>query len=278
MAEWAFINDGFIPEQNASVHFRDLAIQRGYGIFDFLRFTQGEPLFVDDHLDRFYFSAGRMHLPVNLSAAELKQIIHSLIQKNGQQEGGIRLTLTGGYSPDGYQLASPNLIISQHSFAAPTPVQVNAGIQLVTHPYQRQFPEAKTIDYSMAIWLQPLIKQRGADDVLYHKDGSISECPRSNFFIVTKEGKIVTPKEGVLKGITRMKLLQWGRKEFEIEERTVSIAELDHIKEAFITSTTKGVLPVTRIDEKILPYGANTKRIRELFNSGISTSVAHLAE
>jgi branched-chain amino acid aminotransferase len=270
MAAWAFINEQFIPEESASLHIRDLSIQRGYGVFDFLKFRQGQPIFMDDHLKRFDDSARYMHLPVKLSQTALKEIIKTLVQKNGQEEGGIRLTLTGGYSPDGYQLSSPNLIISQQNFSAPGSDQVRSGIQLITHPYHRQFPEAKTIDYAMAIWLQPLIRQRAADDVLYHYDGGITECPRSNFFIVTDDDKVITPKDGVLKGITRMKLLEWGAEEFEMEERPVSIEELKTIREAFITSTTKGVMPVTRIDERILPVGIITKRLREIFNSGVT--------
>jgi branched-chain amino acid aminotransferase len=270
MAAWAFINDEFIPEESASLHIRDLSIQRGYGVFDFLKFLQGHPIFIDDHLKRLHVSASCMHLPIKHSAAALKETIQTLIEKNGQENGGIRLTLTGGYSADGYQLASPNLVISQQNFTTPTADQVRAGIQLITHAYHRQFAEAKTIDYAMAIWLQPLVKKSGADDVLYHHGGWVSECPRSNFFIVTDDGRVVTPNDQVLKGITRMKLLEWGADEFKMEERPVSLNELGTIREAFITSTTKVVMPVTRIDEKILPVGTVTKKLREIFNSGVS--------
>ncbi|HWJ92576.1 MAG TPA: aminotransferase class IV [Flavisolibacter sp.] len=264
MADWAFINDQFFPEDKAMLHFRDLAIQRGYGVFDFLRFARGEPVFIEDHLQRFYFSASRMHLPIRFRMEELKEIIKSLIKKNKDKEGGIRLTLTGGYSPDGYQLALPNLIISQHNFVAPSPEQVNSGIRLITHPFQRQFPEAKTIDYAMAIWLQPMLKQKGADDIIYHHDEKITECPRSNFFMITEDQKLVTPEHNILKGITRMKVLELAAEEFETEERTVTLRELNNIREAFITSTTKGVLPVTRINQKMLPYGPVTKRLRDI--------------
>ena len=97
-------------------------------------------------------------------------------------------------------------------------------------------------------WLQPFIKGKEADDVLYHQQGSITECPRSNFFIVTKDDKIVTPSENILKGIIRMKTLQLANTKYTVEERPVSLQEAYTAKEAFITSTTKHILPVLKID------------------------------
>src|SRR5258708_5973136 len=100
----------------------------------------------------------------------------------------------------------------------------------------------------MAIWLQPLIRENGADDVLYRQDGVIAECPRSNFFLVTAAGALVTPGRDILRGITRMKILELAKGEFVTEERDVLLEELRDAREAFITSTTKHVLPVVAID------------------------------
>jgi D-alanine transaminase/branched-chain amino acid aminotransferase len=127
------------------------------------------------------------------------------------------------------------------------------SIALMTYAHQRQLPDVKTIDYLMAIWLQPLLREKGADDVLYHHNGVIAECPRANFFLVTAEGTLVTPAANVLKGITRMKVLEVARGQFATEERDVLLDEVRTAKEAFITSTTKHVLPVTLIDG--LPVG-----------------------
>ena len=81
------------------------------------------------------------------------------------------------------------------------------GIELVTWPHQRQLPAVKSIDYVMAIWLQPWMKKNGADDVLYHNNGTVTECPRANFFLVMEDGRLVTPAENILEGVTRKKLL-----------------------------------------------------------------------
>lgn len=244
MSNWVFINDEFVPEENAFLHVYDLSIQRGYGVFDFFKVVNSVPVFLDEHLDRFYFSAAQMRLSVNYGSDELKKIIFELLQKNNVTNTGVRIKLTGGYSPDGYQISKPNLIISARSFISPTKEQFEKGIKLVSYEHQRQMPEVKSIDYLMAIWLQPFIKQNNADDVLYHQNGIISECPRSNFFIITNENKIVTPSKNILKGVMRMKVFEVAKSNFEIEERDITIEEIKTAKEAFITSTTKSILPV----------------------------------
>jgi branched-chain amino acid aminotransferase len=248
-----FLNDQFVPEEKAALQVSDLSLQRGYGVFDFLKVVNSAPVFLQEHLDRFYFSAGQMRLNVEYSEDTLKKIIFELIKKNNVADSGVRITLTGGYSPDGYQLSRPNLILSLRAFTSPTEDQFQKGIKLITYPHQRQLPHVKTIDYLMAIWLQPLIKENNADDVLYHQNGMISECPRSNFFIVTHDNTIVTPSKNILKGVMRSKLMTVASTNFKIEERDISVDELKTAREAFISSTTKTIIPVRQVDEHIFP-------------------------
>ena len=105
MSKWAFINDDFILEETAGIHFRDLALQRGYGVFDFFKIAESTPVFLEQHLQRFFYSAQQLHLPAGRTKEELKAIITELIAKNNMADAGIRMTLTGGYSADGYQAA-----------------------------------------------------------------------------------------------------------------------------------------------------------------------------
>lgn len=261
-----FINNQFIPDEQACISHRDLSIQRGYGVFDFFRLIQNTPLYLEEHLDRFYFSAAQMRLDAGKTRDELKLIIHELIQKNNLPNSGIRLTLTGGNSPDGYQLVEPNLIISQHLFNPPTENQINNGIKLVTYNHQRQLPHVKTIDYLMAIWLQPYVKEKQADDILYYKDGLVSECPRSNFFLVLKDVTIITPANNILKGITRMKVLKSASQFLNVEERDIIVDEIRLAGEAFITSTTKQILPAVQIDGDVIGNGTPGKITKKLLD------------
>ena len=125
----------------------------------------------------------------------------------------------------------------------------------------------------MAIWLQPMVKEQQAQDVLYHNNGWMRECPRANFFIVTKDDALVTPGENILKGITRMQILKLAKENnIQVEEREISLEELYNAREVFITSSTKNILPVNKIDGNLINSGKKgelTFRMREILNSSM---------
>ncbi|HVU57831.1 MAG TPA: aminotransferase class IV [Puia sp.] len=260
-----FVNDEFIPASKASLRVNDLAIQRGYGIFDFCKTIDHTPIFLDEHIQRFIHSAIQLRLPIR-PKEEIIALIHQLNDKNGFPHSGIKLILTGGYSPDGYTIAQPNWVITQTPLQPPSLEAFEKGIRLVTWPHVRQMPDVKTIDYLMAIWLQPHIRDKNADDVLYHRDGLVSECPRSNFFIVTKDQIVVTPSENILKGVIRGKVLTLAQPITPTEERSVSLDDIRNASEAFITSTTKHIIPVLQIDDQPVGNGSPgriSRRLRE---------------
>jgi len=252
---FVYVNHDFVPAPRATVSVSDLSIQRGYGIFDFMKTIDNRPIFVDEHLDRLLHSARQLRLDAGLSKENLYTIIGKLIEVNNIPLSGIKLTLTGGDSSDGYTLSKPNLIITQMPLQLPLPEIYEKGIRLVSYPHIRQMPETKTIDYLMAVWLQPYIKEHNADDVLYQRDGLVSECPRSNFFIVTKDDVVVTPADNILKGVIRGKVLELASRQFKVETRPVSLDEIFSAQEAFITSTTKHALSVVALDGRLIGEG-----------------------
>lgn len=253
MSVFCFANNKIQPIETAGVPVTDLLVQRGYGIFDFLRVAKDKPLFIDDHLDRFFHSAKVMRLTIPQTREDIKAIVKELIQKNNIAYSGIRMLIAGGDAPDGYTIEAPHLIIIQAPLAEPSLVLPTTGIKLATYNYQRQIPEVKTTDYLMAIWLQPWMKEQFADDILYHHNGVISECPRSNFFLVTKDNVLVTAKQNMLKGVTRKNILQVCKDhKIAFEERDVNVSEFATAKEAFITSSTKRIIPVHQVDEFML--------------------------
>jgi branched-chain amino acid aminotransferase len=253
-SKYTIVNNDFLPATEASIKITDLALQRGYGIFDFFKIIDGEVKFLEDHLDRFYNSAAQMHLPVDKSRDELKAMLFELMKKNDLPESGIKITLTGGYTPDGYSIAKPNIIITQQPLTL-NKGDITDGIKLITHSHQRQLAHIKTLDYLMAIWLQPLIKEKGADDVLYYSHGIVRECPRANFFIVTQNNEIITTATNILKGVVRKQLLGITDSGFTIAERDITLEALRQCKEAFITSSTKNILPVIEIDGQAIGKG-----------------------
>ena len=258
---YTLINGQLAAKEDARLSITDLAFQRGYGIFDFFKTVDGQPVFLDDHLDRLYFSAAEMYLPV-IDRVQLKENIQLLMEKNHLPDSGIRITVTGGCSEDGYKTGTPNTVITQ------TPFRYNSenfdkGTRLVTYEHQRQLPRVKTIDYLQAIRLQSFVQQNNADDVLYHSQSAVSECPRSNFFLVNGQHKIITPAANVLEGITRKKILSFTG--FNTKEAIITLADIAGAREAFITSTTKMVLPVLAINGVAIGNGKPGMLTKEIF-------------
>jgi branched-chain amino acid aminotransferase len=266
-AKYISINTQLFQEDEAKIHVSDLSIQRGFGIFDFLKTINGKPIFIQNHFDRFYNSAKELNLSVNYDRENLLKAVNELMEKNNMPNSGIKFILTGGFSADGYTIGEPNLVITQSPFKY-EPSGFDKGTTLITYNHQRQLAVVKTIDYLQAILLQPHIKQLGADDVLYHHNGAIRECPRANFFMV-KGKKIITAKTDILKGITRSKVLGMKLKDYSIVEEDFTLNDLSQADEAFITSSTKNVLPVLVIDGQKVGDGKPgkiTHQLNELFS------------
>ncbi len=255
MIQYYNINGSIVEAANAMLKVNDLAILRGYGVFDFFLVRSGVPMYLDDYVARFQRSAGLLNLELPLSPSQLKEHIQELIQANGLQDAAIRLVLTGGYADDGYTPIEPNLLIMEHPMPAYKEEVMTQGVKVLLHEHARELPEAKTINYLTGIRLAGNMKQQGAIEILYHDGGFVREGVRSNFFIVNQKGTLVTPKDQVLLGITRKNTVEIAKKHFTIEERDISPAELLNAKEVFLTSTTKGAMPVVQIDDQIIGDG-----------------------
>jgi len=261
----AFVNNQFLEENNATLQVGDLAIQRGYGVFDFFRTSEGVPLFLDDYLDRFFNSVALMRLEPAQDREELTTIIHELIKKNGLASSGIKMIFTGGYSPESYEPVVPNLVITQQKLQLISADKFETGIKAITHEYQRDLPEIKSINYLMGVWLQQKVREQQAEDILYYKQGIVSEFPRSNVFMVTHDEKIVTPSDNILHGITRKLLLELAATKYTVEIRNIDVGEIKTAAEVFMTSTTRRLLPIRQLDDTIIGNG-KAGRITGLLN------------
>lgn len=268
--------DGQISSfKQTGMSLNDLLIQRGYGIFDYLRVVDNKPLFVEDHLDRLYQSAAIMHMEVPQSKESILKIVLELVAKNDMPYSGLKLIVSGGDSSDGYSLEKPRLTIIQQPLPVPSnSFSVNPFI-LMSHPFQRQLPQVKTTDYLMAIYLQPKLKAFGGHDILYTNDGMLRECPRSNFFLISEQGNIVTPKDDILKGITRKNILASARENgIEVEERPIALEEIKTAKGAFIASSTKRIIPISKIDESVI--ATDSPILEKVFNMLVQKEQAYI--
>lgn len=261
-----FINGRFVKNEDALLHVSDLSMQRGYAVFDFFRTVNGIPLFPDDHLDRFYSSANALHLPVRKSREEIKMIAEELIRSSGLKEAGIRIMLTGGLSADTYHPSEPSLVITCNPVQTANEQDFEKGIRIISHEYQRELPHIKSINYMQAVWLLPLLERKKADDVIYHLNGVVTEFPRSNIFIVTKNGMLVTPEKNVLAGITRKQVLMLANEMMPVEVRDLMTAELKEAAEIFLTSTSKKIMPVLALDDILVADGKPGLVTRSLYH------------
>ncbi|MCD8538862.1 MAG: aminotransferase class IV, partial [Leadbetterella sp.] len=165
-----------------------------------------------------------------------------------------RFLLTGGFTDDSISMHTPNLIIISEDLHADAPGEHENGIAVITYDFVRDLPMLKSTDYKHLLMLRADFQGKGFSDVLFHKDGYITELSRSNVFIVNNN-TLITPIENVLEGITRRTVLELARPDFDIELRPVSLEETLGAEEVFTTSTTKRVLPVTRIDNRVIGNG-----------------------
>ena len=264
------INGELVDATTASLKVNDLALLRGYGAFDFFLVKNGTPIFAKDHIDRFFYSAKYLKLSIPYSKDDLLSQVRLLIEKNGVQDAGMRLQLTGGYTQDSYTPINPNILILQSPYSPYPAERYQTGIKLMLHNYVREMPEIKTTNYTRGIWLLDELKANGATDLLYHRNDLVSESARSNFFMVDQTGKLITPDSHILKGITRKHVIEVASKQYPVEIRPLRVEELAQASEAFLTSTIKEILPVTQIDDITIGSGLPgpiTKKLSDLFET-----------
>lgn len=232
-------------------------------MFDYFQTYNGRPFQWDLYWNRYERSAKSLNIPNPITKEEAYRVVMDLLEKSGLKNCAIRFVLTGGYAEDSISVMKPNLlIISEDTHPSPRSEYEN-GISVMTHEFVRDIPEVKSTDYKHLIILRDKIKAAGAKDVLFYKNGEISELSRSNLFIV-KGNSLITPHENILNGITRQTLIELAKPHFNVEERSVSLEEVLNADEVFTSSTTKRVLPITKIDNQIISEGKMGEKSRFL--------------
>jgi branched-chain amino acid aminotransferase len=264
------IIDGILtPVSQMSISPADLAVTRGFGIFDYFDVRNFTPLFLSDYLNRFYQSANALGLTVPFEIETLKTQIFQLIEANHSSEAGIRMVLTGGFSEGGYRIEQERMYILSYIPPVYPDHFFHKGIKLSLYNHQRELPQVKSINYLTGLFLQPKLKEWGSDYVLYHDDQFIRESDRANFFLVDSEGVLVTPENKILHGITRKKILLLASQHqipFKIKE--IELNELATCNEAFLSNTTAKIIPICKIDGRDIGGGSPgpvTLKIMRLF-------------
>lgn len=263
MHSFSFFNDSVVKYTDVNLHVSDLGIHRGYSIFDFFKIKKGKIHWQDDYFDRFYNSAEMADLEVPIERTELASVIAELINKNESPESYIKLLLTGGPSENGFDVEKSNFIILNYESMDRDQSLYDNGVNLISTFYQRPTPEIKTTNYFMSASLHKKRKQYNAVDVLYHLDGIVTEASRANFYIV-RDDEIFTPEDDVLLGVTRKNFINTIDKHYMVNQRNVWLEDIWDADGAFITSTTKGVMPVVKIDDTLIAGGKVTDTVSDI--------------
>jgi branched-chain amino acid aminotransferase len=258
-------NGNITATENVQIGINDLGLLRGYGLFDYFR-TYNQRVFQWDwYWERYENSAKRLRIPNPIQKDQAYAIVNQLIKAQGNGDCAIRFLLTAGFTTDSVKMTDPNLFIVSEDLHHSASEEYVKGIKVISYTYVRDMFEIKSTDYKQFMFLQADIKAAGASDVLFHKDGYISELSRSNVFIVNGN-TLATPDTNILKGITRRSVIELAKNDFTIEERAVSFAEVLTAEEVFTTSTTKRVLPITQINDHTIGKGKIGPKTQLLLN------------
>lgn len=269
---YCYFNNKIILESKAGLSLHDLGALRGFAVFDVLRTYNGKPFMLKEHFARFKNSAAVLNLKASISADEFEAIISQLLKKNNFKDAVVRGVLTGGVTSDGINgETKPTFFILLEPLPALNKNLYKNGIKLITYNNLREFAQAKTTNYILAVLLQKQLKKEKAFEVLYVWQDKILECSTSNFFIF-KGDTLITPKDNILIGITRNVVMRLAKEKFKIEERDIAREELASATEAFITATNKEIIPVVRFDDSAISdgrVGQNTQWLMNYFSQFI---------
>ncbi len=255
-----------VTPEEALVSALDHGITVGDGVFETLKVDNGQAFALSRHLRRLERSAAVLGLSLP-SNDVIRMAVDEVLMANAATLRGqvrLRITVTGGLGPLGIDRGhrGSTLIV-----AVMSSTQWPQSAEVVTVPWSRNersaITGAKTISYAENIVAMSYARERGASEAIFaNTQGNLCEGTGSNVFVVV-DGVTMTPPltSGCLAGITRELVLEWT----PALERELPLDILQSAQEIFLTSSTRDVHPVTRVDDRVLGIGSATTTIRDAF-------------
>ena len=260
-----YIDGAFVPANQAVIPVDDLAVLRGYGVFDLVRTYGGKPFFLKEHIERLRNSAAEIGLHMPWTIRELIGIVNETLAKNSHRESNIRIVVTGGSSPDfTTPQDNPRLLVLVSPLPELPAAWYSDGVKIITLVTERFKPGAKSINYIPATVALEKARRKDAIEALYlDRQDYVLEGTTSNVFAFIGKA-LITPGRDILSGITRQVVLAVAAERFEVQIRDISRQELMQADEVFITGTNKGVVPVIQVDDTVIGRGAPGPLTRRL--------------
>jgi branched-chain amino acid aminotransferase len=270
-----YINGQFVDKDKASVSVFDHGFLFGDGIFEGMRSYGGKVFRLDAHLQRLWDSAKSIWLEIPITRPAMAQAVNETLQRNGIQDGYVRLIVTRGQGTlglDAHLCANPQVIIITDHIALYPAEYYDKGLEIVTASTLRNHPAAlnpriKSLNYLNNILAKIEGHQAGCVEALMlnHK-GEVAECTGDNIFLVVR-GQLLTPPTdaGILEGVTRGAVMELAAEAgIPVHQAALTRHDVYVADECFLTGSAAEVIPVVKVDNRAIGDGRPGPVTRDL--------------
>jgi D-alanine transaminase len=276
MSRIAYVNGRYVPHRDAAVHIEDRGYQFADGVYEVIAVQGGRLIDEEAHLRRLERSLSELKIKRTMAPKTLSCVMREVLRKNRIRDGSIYIQMTRGVAPRDHPFpakSETSVVMTARRMRAQPARSVEEGVRVITLPDNRW---GRCDIKSVSLLPNVLAKQRAREAGAYEawfvdSSGKVTEGSSTNAWIVTAEGKLVTrsASHAILNGITRQSAIRLAKENgLALEERAFSVPEAKAAREAFITSTTSEVLPVTEIDGSVIgkgKAGSFSRKLRGLY-------------
>lgn len=261
-----YIDGKFHDEGNAKVSVFDHGLLYGDGVFEGIRAYHGRVFKLKEHIDRLFYSAKAILLELPLTHAQFMQAVVETCRKNKLRDGYIRLVVTRGIGTLGLnpnRCKRPSVIVIADKIQLYPPEMYERGMAIVTVPTTRNLhnavnPAIKSLNYLNNILAKIEANIAGVEEaIMLNTEGYVAECTGDNLFILKNGGMFTPPlSAGALYGITRGVVIEMAREAgIAVSEPNLTRYDLFNADECFLTGTGAELIPVTKIDGRVIGTG-----------------------
>lgn len=253
------INNKFVKKAEAKISIFSTAFTYGYGAFETLRTYENKKVFkAKEHIDRLFKSAKQIELKIKYSKKEILEMLTKTAKKSKNKIQKIKIIVT----EEGITIVSDKLKIQKNIY--------EKGVTCKSIEAHREMPTIKTLSFlSSYINNKKATNEGFYEAILINKTGQVYEGAYSNIFWFEKN-ILCTRENEILEGITREEILKISP--FKIKFKTINIKELMKKEEVFLSQTTKGIVPISRINKTKIgtgKAGEKTQKLIEIFSFSI---------
>lgn len=272
-----FIDGQYFGENEAKISVFDHGLLYGDGIFEGIRAYNGRVFRLKEHIDRLFYSAKAILLTIPMSHQEIMKAVVDTCRENGLREGYIRLLVTrgvGGLGLNPNKCKRPSIIVIADKIQLYPVEYYEKGLEIITVPTTRNLhnavnPAIKSLNYLNNILAKIEANNGGCEEaIMLNNEGYVAECTGDNIFII-KGGELMTPplSAGALYGITRGVVMDLARESgLKVSEPNLTRYDIFNADECFLTGTGAEVVPVVKVDGRVIGSGQPGDRTRELVN------------